>query len=304
MQNLSMVCMHLTNYAVNKTNSNFQQPNAKSCEEAQDEGSKRSLHWFMNFVKDEHGETKANWLWKRIGTLCVRTVLSIMPTLSREYDQHFKSFAGVVPYKSPNKLYNNNSTTPSTAASPAMDKRPRAESGSEDEDKGGTDRQPRNQSRAPGHRDSDAAPSRRRSMPANSDGGEVRKENLHSSDISQPKKDNDEEDGGEGEDEEDDDDNEDDYVDEPPAGAEFTDMYGGSAETRRASNNDSDSPTSAEAPTNSPADAPPTTKKIKKKKRKIQWRGSRCFEILGYDIMIDSNFKPWLIEVNHLPRYV
>ena len=92
--------MHLTNYAVNKFNSNFQQPSAKSSEEtAQDEVGKRSLHWFMNYIKDEHGEAKSSWLWKRIGTLCVRTVLSIMPTLSREYDQHFKSFVGI-PYKS------------------------------------------------------------------------------------------------------------------------------------------------------------------------------------------------------------
>jgi hypothetical protein len=33
-------------------------------------------------------------------------------------------------------------------------------------------------------------------------------------------------------------------------------------------------------------------------------RGSRCFEVLGYDIMLDSNLNPWVIEVNHLPRYV
>ena len=29
------------------------------------------------------------------GTLCVRTVLSILPTLSREYDHHFKAFEGI-----------------------------------------------------------------------------------------------------------------------------------------------------------------------------------------------------------------
>ena len=31
---------------------------------------------------------------------------------------------------------------------------------------------------------------------------------------------------------------------------------------------------------------------------------NRCFEVLGYDVMIDSNLNPWIIEVNHLPRYV
>jgi len=29
--------------------------------------------------------------------------------------------------------------------------------------------------------------------------------------------------------------------------------------------------------------------------------GFRCFEILGFDVMIDSELKPWLIEVNHSP---
>jgi hypothetical protein len=33
-QNLSMTCMHLTNYAVNKHNANFQQPSANSSDEA------------------------------------------------------------------------------------------------------------------------------------------------------------------------------------------------------------------------------------------------------------------------------
>lgn len=94
-QNINNVCMHLTNYAVNKHNENFQQPSAKSSEESQDEGSKRSLMWFMNSVRKDKGDAKADWLWRRMGTLCTRTVLSIIPVLSREYDQHFKSFSNV-----------------------------------------------------------------------------------------------------------------------------------------------------------------------------------------------------------------
>jgi hypothetical protein len=89
--NLDQSCMHLTNYAVNKHNENFLQPDSDDG----GEGSKRSLMWFMDWIREEHGDAKADWVWKRMGILCMRTLLSILPTLSREYDQHFKQFSNI-----------------------------------------------------------------------------------------------------------------------------------------------------------------------------------------------------------------
>lgn len=31
--------------------------------------------------------------------------------------------------------------------------------------------------------------------------------------------------------------------------------------------------------------------------------GSMCFEILGFDIILDENQKPYLLEVNHAPSF-
>lgn len=46
----------------------LQQPDAKATNECQDDSSKRSLVWFMNWIRKDFGDEKADKLWKRIGT--------------------------------------------------------------------------------------------------------------------------------------------------------------------------------------------------------------------------------------------
>ncbi|CAN0010981.1 unnamed protein product, partial [Discosporangium mesarthrocarpum] len=84
--NLGERCMHLTNYAVNKWSNNFV---ANTAADRDDLGSKRSLRWLLDWVTREHGEEKAGALWRRMCNSCVKTLLSILPILHREYLQAF-----------------------------------------------------------------------------------------------------------------------------------------------------------------------------------------------------------------------
>ena len=202
--NLDNSCMHLTNYAVNKHNANFQQPAFTSKEEHQDEGNKRSLTWFLGRVREEKGVGKANWLWDRMGTLCVRTVMSILPILSREYDQHFKEFSNI-PVKFAEKAPNTSRYISDIFAA-ANKKR----DGSDDEEEEGSDEE-----------------------------NEEQKDDKKNPTPTCSKKD---------------------------AEKEAT-------------------------PQNPPIEEGPRI------------RGSRCFEVLGFDVMITETYKPILIEVNHLPSF-
>jgi tubulin polyglutamylase TTLL6/13 len=88
-QNLSMMCMHLTNYAVNKKNDKFQVTMkfvpfllSQQATGTDDEGgTKRSLDWFMNWIRSEYGDAKANFLWKRFGMV----INFFLITLMKEY---------------------------------------------------------------------------------------------------------------------------------------------------------------------------------------------------------------------------
>lgn len=78
--NLDKRCMHLTNYAVNKNNENFEQP-----DEDDGAGSKRSLRWFLDYVEEEFGEKERKKLWEKMKALCVKMMLTVWPTLEAEY---------------------------------------------------------------------------------------------------------------------------------------------------------------------------------------------------------------------------
>jgi tubulin polyglutamylase TTLL6/13 len=72
--------MHLTNYAVNKKNENFQ---FNTDEEVDDEGSKWSLAALQEWLEGEGHDY--GQIWQGISDIAVKTVISIQPLLRNNY---------------------------------------------------------------------------------------------------------------------------------------------------------------------------------------------------------------------------
>jgi hypothetical protein len=83
--NLDNICMHLSNYSINKRSDEF----SGSEDVTGSSGSKRSIKWFLSWLADKKGDDVADMLWCKIGHICVKTILCIEPILLREYRTTF-----------------------------------------------------------------------------------------------------------------------------------------------------------------------------------------------------------------------
>ena len=94
--NLKNRCAHLTNYSVNKRSDAFVRDDKCSVDDETgdiraggDCGSKRSVSWLLSWLRSQHGDEVVDKLWCNIGDICVKTILSILPTLVAEYRTTF-----------------------------------------------------------------------------------------------------------------------------------------------------------------------------------------------------------------------
>ena len=94
--NLKDRCAHLTNYSVNKRSEAFVRDEECSVDDETgdirtggDSGSKRSVSWLLSWLREKHGDAAVDRLWCSIGDICVKTILSILPTLVAEYQSTF-----------------------------------------------------------------------------------------------------------------------------------------------------------------------------------------------------------------------
>ena len=82
--NLNIACMHLTNYAVNKHNVNFEA-------EGSSMDSLEGSNWSLRTLKEWMESNGHDWdkIWDDIGDMVVKTVVSIQPILSYFYQSAF-----------------------------------------------------------------------------------------------------------------------------------------------------------------------------------------------------------------------
>ena len=99
--NLKDRCAHLTNYSVNKRSNAFVRDEECYVDDETGEirtggdcGSKRSVSWLLSWLRSQHGDEVVDRLWTNIGDICVKTILSILPTLVAEYRATFGEDGG------------------------------------------------------------------------------------------------------------------------------------------------------------------------------------------------------------------
>ncbi|KAJ3416377.1 Tubulin polyglutamylase ttll6 [Chytridiales sp. JEL 0842] len=88
--NLEDVCMHLTNYAINKKSESF------DYSEGEDRGSKRAIKSVFRML-EEKGVIRSEDLWAKISDVVVKTLLTIQPQLSMALKACFPSKPFVTP---------------------------------------------------------------------------------------------------------------------------------------------------------------------------------------------------------------
>ncbi|KAK6476917.1 tubulin polyglutamylase ttll6-like, partial [Huso huso] len=82
--NLNDVCMHLTNYAINKHNANFIQD--------EETGSKRKLSTFKMWLEESGYDVEK--LWGELEDVVIKTLISAHPTLKHNYHTGFPNQLG------------------------------------------------------------------------------------------------------------------------------------------------------------------------------------------------------------------